>query len=182
MPPRTWIVVASVIALAGQAAAQPYVEQVPASSTSVRGSDTKIPIRSGEVEVLGAEGTASASSPPPVALEQPIDPNNYVCGPGDMFELNFWGQQNFRLRIAADVEGRTFISKVGYLDVAGKTLTEVRTQAKKKVRQSYPGLQVDLALVAPRSFLVHLVNYVKQPGTYSANALERVSTVLARAG
>ena len=68
----------------------------------------------------------SRRAPAPISLEQPIDPDAYICGPGDMFELNFWGQQNFRLKIAVDLEGRTFISKVGFVTVAGKTLTAVR--------------------------------------------------------
>jgi protein involved in polysaccharide export with SLBB domain len=99
-----------------------------------------------------------------------------------VFSVNFWGQQNFQLRVAADVEGRAFISKVGFIDVAGKSLADVRNQARKKIRQSYPGLQVDLVLATPRRFLVHIVDFVKQPGLYEANAVERVSTVLARAG
>ena len=99
-----------------------------------------------------------------------------------MLELNFWGQQNFRLKIMVDLEGRTFISKVGYVTVAGKTLTAVRGLIKTKVRGNYPGLQFDLTLMTPRTFLVHVVDNVKSPGSYPAHAVERVSTVIARAG
>ena len=146
-------------------------------------ASTTIPITApGSTEVMGAEGAATSTVAPPVSLEHPIDPATYVCGPGDVFELNFWGKQNFRLRFAADLEGRSFISKVGYVDVAGKTLNAVRTQVTKKVRANYPGLQFDLTLVSPRSFLVHVVENVKQPGTHSAQPVERVSAVITRAG
>ncbi len=167
------------VAMAGGAAAQPLPDVRPVEAPS----NTKIPVTMpGGTEVLDAEGVASSAAPAPISLEQPIDPNTYVCGPGDVFEINFWGKQNFRLRITADLEGRTFISKVGYVPVAGKTLAEVRTLVKKKVRTNYPGLMLDLTLVSPRSFLVHVVDYVKQPGSYAAHSLERVSSVLARAG
>ena len=161
------------------AASQPALD--PGTSQGRSGS-INIPVTSGATEVMGAEREGSSSSPAPTPLEGPIDPNTYVCGPGDVFELNFWGQQNFRLRIAADVEGRTFISKVGFVEVSGKTLSDVRTQIKKKVRTNYPGLQFDLVLANPRSFLVHVVDNVKSPGMYPARAVERVSNVVAAAG
>jgi polysaccharide biosynthesis/export protein len=133
-------------------------------------------------EVLGVEGTGTSAAAAPIALDQPIDPNAYICGPGDVFDLNFWGPQNFRMRIAADLEGRAFISKVGFVTVAGRTLNDVRAQVRKKVRGTYPGLNFELTLASPRTFIVHLAGNVKQPGGYSAQALERVSNVLARAG
>src|SRR5689334_12301152 len=88
-------------------------------------------------------GNDSRATPPApnVAIEQAIDPETYVCGPGDVFELNFWGPQTFRLRISVDLEGRTFISKVGFVAVAGKSLAAARTAIKSKVRGTYPGLQ-----------------------------------------
>ena len=84
--------------------------------------------------------------PPPVSLEQPIDPDHYVCGAGDVLELNFWGQQNLRLKLTIDLEGRAFIPKVGYVAVADKTLTAMRTAMKQKVRGNYPGLSFDLTV------------------------------------
>jgi protein involved in polysaccharide export with SLBB domain len=125
---------------------------------------------------------ASTFVPPPVSLEQPIDPDTYVCGAGDGLELNFWGQQNLRLALKVDLEGRAFIPKVGYVAVAGKTLTAVRAAMKQKVRGNYPGLQFDLTVETPRTFLVHVVENVKHPGSFPAHAVDRVSTVLARAG
>jgi protein involved in polysaccharide export with SLBB domain len=147
------------------------------------GGEAKIPITGpGNAETMGAEATGRSTPPAPISIEQPIDPDAYICGPGDVFELNFWGQQNFRLEIAVDLEGRTFISKVGFVAVAGKTLSAVRTAIKSKVRAQYPGLQFDLTLLTPRTFLVHVVDNVKQPGTYPTHPLERVSAVLAKAG
>src|SRR5262249_30470918 len=103
-------------------------------------------------------------------------------GPGDVFELDFWGQQNFRLRIAVDLEGRTFVSKIGFVNVAGKTLSAVRKAIKDKVRTNYPGLQFELTLAVPRTFLVHVVDNVKQPGIYTAHPIERLSAILSKAG
>src|SRR5207248_6825329 len=63
---------------------------------------------------------------PTLPLEEPLDPDKYICGRGDVFELNFWGRQNFKLRMTVDLEGRAFISKVGYVEIVGKTLRKAR--------------------------------------------------------
>lgn len=148
-----------------------------------RSATTNIPVTMpGDSETMDAEKAGVSTSAPAVALEEPIDPKKYICGSGDTFELNFWGQQNFRLKVSADLEGRLFISKVGFVDVAGKTLAAVRSDVSKRVRGNYPGLRFELTLVAPRSFLVHVAANVAKAGAYSANPLERVSAVLTRAG
>lgn len=127
------------------------------------------------------DGKARDDQEPPIALEAPIDPATYVCGPGDGFELNFWGQQNFQVQLAVDVEGRTFIPRLGHVKVAGLTLDKVRQTITRAAKRTYPGVDVDLVLAQPRTFLVHIVGEVKKPGVYRARALERVSTVLERA-
>lgn len=175
--------VVALVAIASIASAQGLPDPVQQDPHVTGPGETKIPVTGpGNTEVMGAEGAASSTPPAPVPIESPIDPDAYICGAGDVLELNFWGQQNFRLRIAVDLEGRTFISKVGFVTVAGKSLSAVRTTIKAKVRAQYPGLQFDLTLVSPRSFLVHVVDDVRQPGTYPTHPLERVSSVLAKAG
>ncbi len=151
----------------------------PASTTTYPGDE---PIDPTDPDPAPAVATPAVVVPAPVSLEQPIDPATYVCGAGDVLELNFWGQQNLRLRLTVDLEGRAFIPKVGYVAVAGKTLSVVRTAMKTKVRANYPGLSFDVAVATPRTFVVHVVENVRHPGTFRARAIDRVSTVLARAG
>jgi len=134
----------------------------------------------GETEVVDPEKPRQAAAPATIPLEAPIDPTAYICGPGDLFELHFWGRQNFVLRLAVDVEGRSFVSKLGYVKVAGLTLDKVRENITRAVKRQYPGVDVDLVLSQPRTFLVHIVGEVKKPGIYRARALERASTVLER--
>jgi protein involved in polysaccharide export with SLBB domain len=133
-------------------------------------------------EVLGSESTGNSTPPAAVPIERPLNPDEYICGSGDVFEVVFWGKQNFRLQIAANLEGNVFISKIGFLRVAGKSLTAVRQAVRKAVRGSYPGLSFELTLLRPRGFLVHVAENVKSSGAYTSSALERVSSLIARAG
>jgi protein involved in polysaccharide export with SLBB domain len=178
------------------ALAQPFPTELPTDVQRSPTPATRIPVtvtgttttNPGDEPMDPADGVGEAVvvpqlvQPPPISLEQPIDPDAYVCGAGDVLELNFWGQQNFRLKLTVDLEGRAFIAKVGYVPVAGKTLTAVRTAMKSRVRANYPGLSFDLTVETPRRFLVHVVENVQHPGTFTAHAVDRVSVVLARAG
>jgi polysaccharide biosynthesis/export protein len=161
------------------AAAQPA--DVARSTAPASGSTISVTAPD-KTEVLSAESSGTSAPAASVPLDEPLDATKYICGPGDVFELNFWGQQNFRLRIAVDLEARMFITKVGFVSVAGKTLASVREQVTKKVRGQYPGLQFELSLLTPRNFLVHLAENVKRPGSYSAAPTDRVSAVLGRSG
>jgi len=168
------------VATATTASAQSPRDPGQGDAKAEQGGTSKISVSLPSAEIVG--GNQVAPPPPPLSLEQPIDPDAYVCGVGDVFELDFWGTQNFRITVAIDLEGRAFIAKVGFISVVGKSLATVRTTMKAKVHTIYPGLTFDLTLVSPRSFLVHVVDNVKAPGAYTSRALERVSAALGKAG
>jgi protein involved in polysaccharide export with SLBB domain len=156
-------------------------EEMPRTATGT----TPITVRPfGETEIYQPERSSTAAQGVPLSppLDEPLDPDKYVCDRGDTFELNFWGQQNFKLRITVDLEGRAFISKVGYLNIAGKTLTVARSMVAAAIHRYYPGLNFGMSLVGPRHFLVQVAGYVKRPGTYVAGPLRRVAHVLQDAG
>src|SRR5262249_8709167 len=106
----------AILAIVNAALAQPLpgAELQGDPARPLPGAEPKIPGTRGDRAEVLAPDAATARPPisPPVSLEQPIDPDAYVCGPGDVLELNFWGAQNFHLRLAVDLEGRAFVAKV----------------------------------------------------------------------
>ncbi len=140
--------------------------------------------RFGVVADTGVEGDrareSAGSQLPPV--DEPVDADTYVCGPGDLLQLNFWGVQNFRLSVPIDLEGRAFVPKVGHFDLRGKTLAEARRMMRASVARLFPKLGFEVSLAKPRTFLVQVVNDVKSPGTYPARAVDRVAAIIERAG
>jgi protein involved in polysaccharide export with SLBB domain len=125
-------------------------------------------------------GAPLARTLPPV--DAAIDPDAYLCGPGDVLELNFWGLQNFKVRSTIDLEGRAFVPKVGFFDLKGKTLSEARRVVRDSVARYYPRLSFDVVLAEPRTFLVQVVDAVAKPGSYPARAVDRLAALLSRAG
>lgn len=139
--------------------------------------------QSSESELVRVDRSAlNQNVVPVVPMEEPLDPQRYVCSRGDVLELNFWGVQNFKLRVTIDTEGRAFIAKIGYLDLQGKTLAEARRILREEVARYYPRLSFDVTLVELRTFLVHVVETVAKPGAYTAREVDRVSNVISLAG
>jgi protein involved in polysaccharide export with SLBB domain len=143
-------------------------------------SSAAVPGEAGGADPNRLERPAGTSGLPPV--DQPIDPDTYRVGPGDVLELNFWGLQNQRLRATVDLEGRTFVPRLGYLALGGKTLGQARAALRETVARYYPRLSFDVSLAEPRIFMVQAVGDVARPGSYPARAVDRVATFLARTG
>lgn len=179
----TYAALAATLILASRASAQtlPGTDiSAPAAASVGISMPITVPM---DTEVVQAERSViNPPAAPVLPLEQPLDPDAYICGRGDVLELNFWGAQNFKLRVTVDAEGRTFISKVGYVEIVGKTLTQTRAIVKAAVLRYFPGLHFDLGLAEPRTFLVHVAENVVHPGIYPARPIERVASLLARAG
>ena len=68
--------------------------------------------------VVGTDQQVEKSLP----LEEPVNPEKYMCGPGDEFQLNFWGRQNTSFQFLIDPSGRAFVPRVGYVQMANKSL------------------------------------------------------------
>jgi protein involved in polysaccharide export with SLBB domain len=154
----------------------------PFPSTGAQGStlgmQTGAPSELGGLERSWPPGSQAALPP----VDQMADPETYVCGPGDVLDLSFWGLQNFKHRVTIDLEGRAFVPRIGYMALGGQTLSKVRTSLRESVGRYFPRLSFDLALAEARTFLVQAVGDVNRPGSYPARAVERVASVLLRAG
>jgi protein involved in polysaccharide export with SLBB domain len=168
----------AIVGISGAARAQPRLEEAKERTTG----GIEIPIVPPEDEVMDVGHIATTPGTVNLPLEEPLDPDLYICGSGDSFELRFWGTQNMSIRLTTDLEGNTFIPKVGKVRVADRTLTQARAAVLSTVRRYYPGLRSDLSLVAARQFVVHVVGDVKKPGLYRSNARRRVSSIIIEAG
>lgn len=162
-------------------------QPAPAAGLGAFSSSTSAP--TSELKNLAPPGSTEDPAPAPtevrsdtLPLEAPIDPEQYICGSGDQFQLNFWGHQNASYTFLVDPSGRAFIPKVGYVPIAGQLLKDATATLRKAVARYYPRLNFDFSLTKPRTFLVHVVGSVSKPGTYRAHATDRVTKVLELAG
>ncbi|RMF66402.1 MAG: hypothetical protein D6743_06450 [Calditrichaeota bacterium] len=116
------------------------------------------------------------------ALEVAVDPETYVVGPGDVFQVSIWSGLESTFTLAVNPEGKLVIPTVGVIDVDEKPLAEVEQMVKEAAAQKYLNTQITATLVTLRTFRVHVTGQVNAPGTYEAMAVDRVSDILTRAG
>lgn len=128
-----------------------------------------------DVMQLKKDAETRIAAPP---MDGPVDPTQYVVGPGDIFTVGVWGPVMFQLPLAVSPEGSLIIPSVGEIPVAGKTLASVKADVVKRVRARYTMGDITATLTAPRSFIVSLRGSVLAPGTYTATAVDRVEKVV----
>jgi len=116
------------------------------------------------------------------ALEKSINPDKYIVGPGDIFSFNIWGAMETQIPLPVSPEGKLSVPAVGDIKVDGKTLSEVHDLVLKEASKYYKDKTVTLDLTALRFFRVHVTGEVEFPGTYLAQATDRLSEMITQAG
>ena len=116
------------------------------------------------------------------ALEGPVDPAQYVLGPGDGLVLEVLGRVSMSLPLEVDPEGNIWIPDLGSQHLAGRTLAQAREQVRRSFKSGSRGLEVQLRLVRLRRILVYVTGEVLAPGAIQATAVTRLSEAIRIAG
>ncbi len=111
-------------------------------------------------------------------LEGAIDPDVYLVGPGDEFSVSIGGLLATQDPAMVAADGSLVLPEVGAVAAAGRTLREVQQAAVAALRPQYRNVPVEVNLLQPRQFYVHVSGAVPAPGRYLATAASRVSEVL----
>jgi polysaccharide export outer membrane protein len=123
----------------------------------------------------GLEGTQV----PPEDLAGSVDPEIYRVGPGDLLFIHLWGPVTRNVPMEVGPEGAVLLPDEGLVQVAGRTLADVRTDILERMRRRFRNVQMEFRLARLRSFRIYLTGQVKVPGPVSANGAYRAGDVLA---
>ena len=115
----------------------------------------------------------------PLTLAGPVDPDEYLVGPGDILLVQLWGKVSRNLTLEVGPEGMILVPGARSLDVGGRTLTEVRKAILGLMRDQFRDVSMDVRLARPRVFRVYLTGQVVSPGPALANGASRIADVLA---
>jgi len=115
------------------------------------------------------------------AYREVLASGRYVVGPGDRFLVHVPGMEQ-PVEAPVMAEGGVFVPGVGTVPVGGTSLAEARARVQAAFRRSFRSGDVELELVALRSFPVAVVGAVGSPGVVLSSAVERVSEAIRKAG
>ncbi len=115
-------------------------------------------------------------------FEGPVNPDDYIVGPGDRLDVVFWQPNFIEYPMSVNAEGEVIIPYVGAVTVANLTLREVHSRIEEAVSSSMRIAKVTVALIEPRHFRVNVTGLVELPGTYIVPATARVADAVGMAG
>ena len=110
--------------------------------------------------------------------KQPV-PTDYVIGPGDTVNVQFYGAVTAEYSIAVDRDGTLGLPELGPLPAAGLTFDALREEIKLRVSEKLIGSQASVTLGELRSIRVFLLGDVEMPGAYQVSAFSTMTNVLA---
>jgi len=116
-------------------------------------------------------------------LEDSINPDEYMIGPGDEIGISIQASENIAMPLIVTPTGDLFIPAIGICSVVGQSLTQAQKTVQEYVNtQAYSSAQVDIVLLNPRHFLIQIIGAVNEPGFISVTPLTRLNDVIEEAG
>jgi protein involved in polysaccharide export with SLBB domain len=148
---------------------------------------TCVHAQSGVIDLLGSSGagrnvTTPSPGPPVLApMSRPVDPAEYVVGPGDALQVVLSGTVTRSWDAMVLPEGALFVPSVGSIPVTGLTLLDARRVVLQRLSSEYRGITLELRLLRPRTLLIFLAGETTRPGPLEVSAASRTSEVLSEA-
>ncbi|WP_372767959.1 SLBB domain-containing protein [Pseudoalteromonas sp.] len=105
-------------------------------------------------------------------------PDSYLVGPGDEFQINFYGKESDSFEVEVDREGRLTIPKLSPVNVAGLQFSEVKKLVKAKIEQEIIGVEAFVSMGRLRSMRILVLGEAYKPGAYSVSSLASVTHAL----
>jgi protein involved in polysaccharide export with SLBB domain len=116
--------------------------------------------------------------------EVPI-PSGYRIGPGDMIDVQLFGQRNDSFSLDISREGMLNFPGIGPIHAfeKGTSFLELKNHLKEKIREHLgEGVQSSISLGAFRSIRIFLLGEVRKQGAYTVSALSTTINALLSCG
>ena len=116
--------------------------------------------------------------------EVPI-PSDYRIGPGDLVEIQLFGQRNDSFSLGISREGMIRFPGIGPINAfeKGTSFIELKNHLKEKIREHLgEGVQSSITLGGFRSIRIFLLGEVRKQGAYTVSALSTTINALLSCG
>jgi len=117
----------------------------------------------------------------PLPLENAIDPEKYLLGPGDRLRI-LWSVENIDNFVTIGPTGKLIIPKIAPINVLGKTLGDVDREVNERMRKVYKSTEVSINLIRFRQFKVLVYGAVNKPKFVKMAPVSRFHEAINEAG
>ncbi|TVQ09797.1 MAG: hypothetical protein EA364_13370 [Balneolaceae bacterium] len=112
------------------------------------------------------------------ALEEPVDPETYIVGPGDLFTINIISLESVLVSVPVGPTGDLMIPNIGSVRLAGKKLSEAESEIRELVATRLLDGTIFVNLQRLRTFRVYVYGAVLEPGYVEITPMMRISDLL----
>jgi protein involved in polysaccharide export with SLBB domain len=109
-------------------------------------------------------------------------PADYRVGPGDVFDVELFGQNSDTLTLPVARDGTISIPKIGPVNVGGMTFGAARGAIESRVQNQMIGTDVRVSLSDLRATRVFVLGDAEKPGSVVVSGLSTVTAALFAAG
>ena len=116
-------------------------------------------------------------------------PINFKLGSGDKVVLSLWGERNIQETFTINREGSIYYEKVGFINLANKTLEEAEEILTSRLASTYATLkdkdnptQLSLSLGKIKSINVYFTGHVSSPGIHLIHPFSDIFSSIVQAG
>jgi polysaccharide export outer membrane protein len=106
----------------------------------------------------------------------------YAIGPGDVLEVSVWKNEALTRRLTVLPDGRVSFPLAGDIDVAGRTVAQVRSELEKKLARFIKDPILSVLVQQVNSLHVYVIGKVNRPGRLMLNTDINVMQALSMAG
>lgn len=109
-------------------------------------------------------------------------PAEYVIGPGDVLEVQTYGQEGGRYTLKVGRDGRIDFPQLGPIAVAGQRFETVRRLIEERVSAQLIGVEVSVSIGELRGIQVFVLGDANRPGSYTVSGLSTITNALRESG
>jgi len=128
---------------------------------------------------INQENTANIET----ILEETIDPDKYIVGPGDQFAINIISSDGvFNYILEVTPTGDLLLPLIGLINIDQLSLKVAIEQIKNLGISKYENSKLEITLIKLRSFKVYVTGAIKESGFVVVSAIDRLSNVIKKVG
>jgi polysaccharide export outer membrane protein len=117
---------------------------------------------------------------PASAQEAPNEP--YFVQAGDTLEVSVWKEEDLQKQVLVRPDGRISFPLIGDINVAGRTINELRQEITDRLVKFIPDLTVTVTIQSINGNRIYVIGKVHSPGSFVVNPRVDVMQALSLAG
>jgi len=129
-----------------------------------------------------AQAPADAKPAPVASRVVGVDPSTYRVGPEDVLEVSVWHEDTLKKEALVRPDGGISYPLIGEVQVAGKTVLEIRDEVAKRLDRFVPDAVVSVTILKIGSQRVYVIGKVNKPGEFPVGRYVDVLQALSMAG